>query len=724
MVTGKIELHLIGQHDQSTHGTGGGGSVGGASDFPPGDWKGGPTDRKVTVQKPNPGEETLEKDGYRLKGYYETTTKDGTKLKIYDLAGDHPKGMSLDSKQEALRTMADLHDQHPLNPPRNIVIMSGSQIKKKTGSSDYEAYVEIKNQGTFFKPKWAEKNPNIVLNNDGDILSSGSTKGYPKNWFMDSVTQTPHKTQYIVSHEYGHMYDLNKGRGQGAALFKNRQVNKSLSKYGQFINAEGYAEAFADWHVTKGQTNNFASNAYARHEGWTGSNGPLNNLIASGGLSTMVFQNNDSEDLSDQFGSPDSIIIADSFSDKVEPKIIYSNGKVSPVIEPTAKEQEKVDEFVEGLIEEIDKPKLSTTGRVELSNQCHGASDGKFCETPGPGASGGDWPDQRGREVKVVGENITVDGVPSKKVYEVETSDGTKLRAYIIAGDDHPQAIKETLNSMAVQHEMYPSRPPRRALIVDDATATALEGPDGPHIAAWTYPARGHRHSIFINSDNLYSGRFEKEVAKPELKDWFMPNAQKVNPSHYLITHEAGHQYDFMAGRNSAKPLFFNNGIKNHLSTYGKTIKEEAYAESFAEWHTSKGKTPNPTARAYAEHEGWFGTDGYRKPSLQGSGFTMEEFQNEESPSDLKGLTPKDGAMIGDTFRVGEKPIVKGNLPDKTVTKASQKNADKLVEDVFRGMGFDSKGDKLKYSTTGKIELKNLSVNFKQLAIELGIIRE
>lgn len=344
------------------------------------------------------------------------------------------------------------------------------------------------------------------------------------------------------------------------------------------------------------------------------------------------------------------------------------------------------------------------TGSITLHNQCHGANDGKFCETPGPGASGGDWPKQEGREFGVVngGKPGLVDGASYQKAYEITTSDGTKLNAYILAGKDNPQAIRQTLNTMAAQHEMYPCKPPRRALIVDDAVSTAFNGSDGPYVGAWVYPSPGFRHSIFINSDNLYSDRFAKTIAKPELKNWFMPKAQEVNPSHYLITHESGHQYDFMAGRNSAKALYNNPAVKQHISKYGNTRKEEAYAEAFAEWHTSKGKTSNPAARAYAKHEGWFGTDDYEKSTLRAS--AMIHLQNEE-PQDLGKLIPKDKAKIVDTFDPKRGPKVVGDLPDEDISEKEQASADELVEEVYKAMGFDAKGDKLKYSTTGQITL-------------------
>lgn len=350
----------------------------------------------------------------------------------------------------------------------------------------------------------------------------------------------------------------------------------------------------------------------------------------------------------------------------------------------------------------------NTTGSInliEFHNQCHGSSDGKFCETPGPGASGGDWPKQEGREVteSKPNENGYIDDVPCLKAYSVKASDGAEIKAYLVDGVDNKSAIQKTLNSIAQQHEMYPSSPPRRAIIVEDNFARAIFGFNGTRTAAWVYSGEGYSKNMFVNSSNLYTNRFSDLVSNPKHKNWFMPSAQEVDPVHYLVSHESGHQYDFIAGRNAAKPLYKNKAIRKQLSKYGQKPAIEAYAEAFAEWHTTKGKTSNPAARAYAQHEGWYGTDGYKKPSLKASGGPVE-FQNEPAVDKLKDLYPKNGPVVGDTFDADKGPIVVGDFPDEAVSEKEQADADKMVEEVYRAMGFDANGDKLQYKNPRKKE--------------------
>jgi hypothetical protein len=52
-------------------------------------------------------------------------------------------------------------------------------------------------------------------------------------------------------------------------------------------------------------------------------------------------------------------------------------------------------------------------------------------------------------------------------------------------------------------------------------------------------------------------------------------------------------------------PLYNNPDIKAGLSIYGATDYREAYAEAFADWHGTNGKTKNIAAIAYAKHQGW-----------------------------------------------------------------------------------------------------------------------
>ena len=72
---------------------------------------------------------------------------------------------------------------------------------------------------------------------------------------------------YTLVHEYGHASDPVMGQPIEFILWAG--TSKSLSQYGQTDPAEAYAEAFAEWILSKGHTTNVAARQYARMLGWT-----------------------------------------------------------------------------------------------------------------------------------------------------------------------------------------------------------------------------------------------------------------------------------------------------------------------------------------------------------------------------------------------------------------------------------------------------------------------
>lgn len=80
----------------------------------------------------------------------------------------------------------------------------------------------------------------------------------------------------------------------------------------------------------------------------------------------------------------------------------------------------------------------------------------------------------------------------------------------------------------------------------------------------------------------------------------------------WTIVHEWGHAIDDGNLTGAPRNTFFGKIRKTYpgkppdgLSGYGRTDKWEGYAESFADWWTSRGTTTNPATRAYAERYGW-----------------------------------------------------------------------------------------------------------------------
>lgn len=89
-----------------------------------------------------------------------------------------------------------------------------------------------------------------------------------------------------------------------------------------------------------------------------------------------------------------------------------------------------------------------------------------------------------------------------------------------------------------------------------------------------------------------------------------MPISKQVSSARYVMAHEWGHSID---GPEKARETeVHNHAIEvGGLTTYGRTGADgvrapaEGYAESFAEWALSLGKTTNKAALEYAEHFHW-----------------------------------------------------------------------------------------------------------------------
>ena len=115
-----------------------------------------------------------------------------------------------------------------------------------------------------------------------------------------------------------------------------------------------------------------------------------------------------------------------------------------------------------------------------------------------------------------------------------------------------------------------------------------------------TQSARLRIKAANLDSDKLLSEDGWKQASMPfESRRW-------------TIVHEWGHAIDEGSLHGAPVNRFFGQIRKKFpglppdgLSKYGRTDKWEGYAESFADWWTTRGKTTNPATRAYAEKYGW-----------------------------------------------------------------------------------------------------------------------
>lgn len=189
-----------------------------------------------------------------------------------------------------------------------------------------------------------------------------------------------------------------------------------------------------------------------------------------------------------------------------------------------------------------------------------------------------------------------------KRKFQITAADGQKLDLYDMDGALPERVHKELLNSLSSMHEMYPLKTKPKILVVNRQVLKEIR-PNMVHADAFVIVDRDNPF-IFINADAMKGRPFETTVSN------LMPGAKNTSKNHYILTHEYGHKVDMATGMRSAggeKGLWADVDVQDGLSEYGNSIPEEGYAEAFAEWHVTQGKTDNFAAKTYAYNEGWFG---------------------------------------------------------------------------------------------------------------------
>lgn len=180
-------------------------------------------------------------------------------IRIVDATTDH--GVS----REQLQGIADevwalAQTYPPANPGKVTVTVKPSAALESSDDSD----------GGYVAGQTAAFTAHITLNEA--VLSDDS----PGNTSMPIAEHVP-VWEYTVAHEYGHAFTsravADSGDGVHVAPEFIRQwlaiaYAGGLSMYGESSPVEGYAEGFAEWTLTHGDTRNRAARAYARAYAW------------------------------------------------------------------------------------------------------------------------------------------------------------------------------------------------------------------------------------------------------------------------------------------------------------------------------------------------------------------------------------------------------------------------------------------------------------------------
>jgi hypothetical protein len=190
-------------------------------------------------------------------------TADGGQIKMR-VENDVPENErpTGEETQQALSTLADLHERNPLpdGSVPSMRVISESNAEDITGTKGVAAFVSSQNPSQ------------VTLVGHGPFEVTGPAT--QPEWSMPSAANvTP--VQYNVAHEYGHVTALSGGElepaTRNATQIAATSVDRAaggLSKYGAMNSNEGYAEAHAEYSLTRGTTTNAAAQTYAKVAGW------------------------------------------------------------------------------------------------------------------------------------------------------------------------------------------------------------------------------------------------------------------------------------------------------------------------------------------------------------------------------------------------------------------------------------------------------------------------
>jgi len=152
----------------------------------------------------------------------------------------------------------------------------------------------------------------------------------------------------------------------------------------------------------------------------------------------------------------------------------------------------------------------------------------------------------------------------------------------------------------------YPPPGPVKVDVFPPGKIPGHEDNAGIHGAA----GRGGLH-MSVSSEMFSTGRESHKIhytlPSGKIVGHFMPsrrkNAQRLE---YTMSHEYGHMMDFRTEEDShSEEIFHDAGLMDHLGHYGHTNGHEAYAEAFAEFDMTNGRSRNPAVKAFAQKYGW-----------------------------------------------------------------------------------------------------------------------
>lgn len=291
---------------------------------------------------------------------------------------------------------------------------------------------------------------------------------------------------------------------------------------------------------------------------------------------------------------------------------------------------------------------------TQFYNQCHSQEDGKFCGSKGAKV------DPYRRKLKI------------KTTHVDQTKTGEKVFLLDRVGKQTPK-IEESLKVVTNLQNIYKIPTLNGVIVHENGSKGRIRVPT--NAMAWVFPLKPDWiHSLELDDT---SARFDAE--RKLNPGTFMSSAKRTDPTKYMITHEFGHIHYLDLDRKDGKSiktlskanaLWYNPSIKKSLSGYGKSNLVEAYAEAFAEWHLSGGKTRNLAANTYAKTFGWKGASKLKDVAASTEAtFALDQAINMPVTENDLDYT---GPVIIDNWELGPKLEDVDTLPEPTEEEAKE----------------------------------------------------
>lgn len=394
--------------------------------------------------------------------------------------------------------------------------------------------------------------------------------------YMPSYQSVDYEGQYILAHEWGHARQMNINSintGASSAMtipLWNRVVDGKygLSEYGQNNSHEGFAEAFADWFLSKGKSDNQATQTYAYDSQWRFDQQTMGQRD--------VFKNKTNN----------------------EDNIVYT-------------------------VEDICDFEVNTNNLIKHLQGQHDQS------------THGNWAKTETNFRHVFGVNDLV--IENADVHTSEIN-GSTFATFFDNKDNITEDQKRDV--LALVHDLQTIAPMSPMSEVKIIVSNNPAYYDGEFERGWTVNYSQPEQMVSRFDETV--GRTVREMKKPAIhkviiavrsedmnhyadediaRQSWMPsaNAKQFFAMEYFLAHEWGHatNYDALFHKGGDGTMS-GSGYKNEqttglmlmahedqLSPYGQTNTAEGYAEAFAEWFMTDGKSGIPIVKALAKEDNW-----------------------------------------------------------------------------------------------------------------------